>query len=265
VSASPSNLPEYAINSVNGVKALSLAFGGSWSYVGSGDATTNLLVDNYGGVFSVGDPTVGGTISLTMTAGNATTPAYTNIAVPLFNWNPQLEILNGSGLDALNGGVEVDAGQLSLIGNPFLPMKSQYGTIVGNFTMTGGVIGFIGSPTQATDGLTWGRFTVVGNVYWSGGQFNAGVDCKPGDPANANVWQIYGTLTVDTSRTSLPTIAPIPQYLPQGQKPKGLWDVITATAVVNKPAGGNPSVLQGWTLRPTVNQQGVTTGYGVQM
>jgi hypothetical protein len=170
-----------------------------------------------------------------------------------------LEILNGCQLIA-DHGVTIDVGTVSLIGNPTQdPVFPQTAEIIGKFKMTDGLIGFSGTPTQVGQDLVWGTFHVQGDVVWSGGVFNPGVDCRAGGSTLRNQWVISGTLTIPQGSTAM--ITPVPQLVPQGQgTPQRIWEVIVATGGVT----GDPGIPQGWNLLPVINAGGVKTGFRVE-
>jgi hypothetical protein len=138
--------------------------------------------------------------------------------------------------------------------------QAQTATIKGDYTMIGGVIGFLG-PTQIGDDLVWSQFKVDGNVYWFSGQYNPGLDCRPDAQANTgNKWVITGMLNIiPIPQISAPSIVPVPQF---GQ-PSGTWDVIVMDGMGASVQGYAPEVPQGWTLLPVI-QNGVVKGYRVE-
>ena len=79
---------ENMVETVNGVRTLTLDFGGEYGYVGNGTYTSGLRVINNGGRFYLN-----GQAQVSLTGGDANTPAYTQNSNWLFP--PKLEIQNG--------------------------------------------------------------------------------------------------------------------------------------------------------------------------
>src|SRR5581483_9270551 len=196
-------------------------------------------------------------------AGNANTPAYSQ--APLFpTWNPQLRIMSGSSLNAANG-VTINGGCVYLIGNPNLDENAtMVATIKGTFRMTDGLIGFLETPTtvmvEGQSVLVWGRFRVDGNAFWSGGVFDPGLDARPtGSGWNRNYWNVTGTLSIDASGASKPTIIPAPQ-LGQPVQQQTWISIIVA----GKVDGDTPSVPDKWQLIEKTDANGVKTGWDLK-
>ncbi len=227
-----------------------------WGYTGSGTDKLELQVVNNGGKFFLS-----GQVTMQLTGGGLNNPAYDQGTAN--NNSAQLEIMNGCNLDvsAAPKGVSVRGGNVTLTGNPNLPKASQVALITGKYTMSGGVIGFI-TPTQATDGLIWGTFQVIGDVLWSGGVYAPGLDCEPTRPKSSNNWVVAGTMTIDASGASKPTIVPVPQFLPPGQQPVGTWTVIQTEGPNSQIQGDNPELV-GWTLLPEI-MNGVKKKFSVK-
>lgn len=256
-----------AVKGVNNQnKTLTIDAGGAWGYIGQGTDDLGLAVTNLGGHFFLGNEGLGNLglsqVTLNLTA-NAAVVGYSQNSNN--NNSAGLTIMSGCVLDASGTkGVEINGGTVWLIGNGGLTAAQQVATIKGTFTMNDGVIAFL-TPTLTSDNLTaWGNFKVEGDVNWSGGQYNPGLDCAASSVANtANRWIITGTLTIDSSRPVKPIISPIPQFLPAGQQASGTWDVITANQVAFKNPGNQPNIIPGWVLLPVVQPGGATTGYKV--
>jgi hypothetical protein len=237
-------------------KTLTLLTGSrGWEYRGQGSRELDLRVINYGGRFYLN-----GQVTLALKGGNAQTPAYTQ--TPLLFGNPLLEIKNGSVLDvSTSKGVQINGGRVWLTSNAGLPSDKQFATIKGNYTMTGGELGFHLSPIQIGDRLVWCTFKVQGDVFWSGGTYLPGVDGSAEGNMVSNLWFITGTLSIDASQPSKPTIGPVPQYVPNGQQlPRWQWEVITA----NNIQGDNPSIPPGWTLLPVIDSNGVKKKFRIE-
>jgi hypothetical protein len=243
-------------------KTLTLLIGSrGWEYRGQGSTESDLRVINYGGKFHLS-----GQVTLTLTGGNAQTPAYTQ--TPFLFGTPTLEIRNGCVLDASEG-VQINGGQVLLTSNAALEAARQYATIIGKYTMTGGEFGFHQTPVQIGNEKVWGWFNVFGDVFWSGGTYLPGLNCAPGAPEGGdahlrnNQWMVTGVMIIDATGASKPTIGPVPQFLPQGQQPGGTWRVIAAQGGLGGIHGDDPIVPAGWSLRP-VPVDGTNKGYTVR-
>jgi hypothetical protein len=242
--------PNAAVGIGGDNKTLTLAWGSYWGHEGSGTAPMAHRVINEGGRFYLK-----GQVTLTMTGGDANTPAYTQNA-GVWPFTPKLEIQNGCIMDvSASKGVLINGGQVWLVGNAPLGVAGQVATIKGNFEMTYGTIGF-DSPILIGEQQTptWGLFKVDGNATWSGGTFLPGVDCAYPGPGfgSCNGWTITGTLTIDASKPDKPTIGPVPQNLAAGQQPWGKWTIIGSPNIV----GDTPTIPQGWFLDTTSNGDG---------
>jgi hypothetical protein len=251
----------------NGAGTITLYRGSNWGYEGFGTETLSERVINYGGEFWLGDPDSNDAqdVWLTMTGGNETTPSYTNVYIPFFGYEPSLEIMNGSMLIASKG-VQIDAGNVWLIGNELLPLNYQVATIKGTFTMNGGAIQFRGpvqpSDIEVFDYPVWGQFRVDGDAFWYGGQYNPGLDCRANMPeVFQNNWEVTGTLTVGADSSSGPIICPVPQRVPPDGGPAKTWNVITADVKIQ---GSNPSIVPGWILGTVSDDNGVLKKFTVR-
>jgi hypothetical protein len=252
---SPGAAVESSVNS--NLKSLTLASGTEWGYVGAGTDSLGLMVFNNAGKFYLGDP-LEGRAQVTLQVGiAATTFGYTQNSNAT---NATLQIMAGSTLDASGTkGVEIDGGQIWLAGNTDLTMAQQTATIKGTYTMTGGSINFL-SPVQATDGQAQLTFEVTGNASWSGGTYNPGIDCIPGDPAKHDTWTVVGILTINTAGASKPTINPVAQG---GQPNSGnSWPNLIIAGAVD--GNLNLSFPAGWTLNPDVQPNGLCTGFDMK-
>lgn len=211
-----------------GAQEITILSGGSLEYRGIGTASTNMKINNEGGLFKLN-----GQVSVTLTGGNANIPGsgYVQNGV-----GSNLYIVNGSSLAATNG-VGINDGSVFLIMNPDLPASQQTATINGSFWMSGGQILF-SSPIAigSSPSLVYGTFTVNGDVRWTGGQYKLCVD-----PAQAGVsskWIVNGTLDVPNGGSA--QIAP---NYPAGQNPiaNSNWTILDANAT----AGNMPSLPAG--------------------
>ncbi len=227
---------------------------GTWGYIGYGDKTEELRVVNNAGRFYISGPNTG-FVTVKLRPGDANVPAYAQGNNP----NAKLEIMATCELDVVGSKVEITGGEVWLIGNS-LTGQNQEAYITGNYSMNNGTINF-GPPVVVETGKVWVTFLVTGDVHWSGGHFNPGVNCEPNTPAGRNNWQITGTMTVDAMQPNKPTINPVPQFLPAGQQPIGTWSVISADKIEGN---GDPGIPVGWFLLPEKDAGGVVRGYSVK-
>jgi hypothetical protein len=264
---SVNNVDAQNFDVINGVKTLTLDANSYWGFAGSGTRRFGFRVVNNGGKFFLGDPDPNqnwrAQVTIQMTGGTVTDPAY--IQGTVANQSPKLQIMSGCVMDVGTSYASIAGGNVWIVGNTDLGANGQTATIKGKYVMAGGAIGFL---TQLGNQNVWCKFRVDGDVLWSGGQFQPGINCDANAQAgDYNQWLFTGTMTVDTSGTSKPTIVPVPQF---GSPPTDkTWDVILAdpnnanSKIVLKQGSTDPDVSAGWSLRPKIDG-GVKKGYGVQ-
>jgi hypothetical protein len=229
----------------NVARKLTLEGGAYWGYIGEGTAKLELRVLNNGGTFFLGSdnpvfgPQAPSRVTLEVPVDADLFYAYTQV-----HENSRLFIMSGCTLDVGDAGARIDAGMVLLATHPSLAQAEQIATIRGYYAMDGGVVGFIG-PVQIGDNLIWNKFRVDGDVYWFGGQFNPGIDCRAGTPAgNGNQWLVTGTFTASgLPFQTPPKIVPI---LQGGQQASGKWDVIIAEGTGQ--LQGEPNAETPWNL-----------------
>ena len=125
---------------IEGQKTFTLGADSEMRFKGIGSAELGNRVENNGGLFKLD-----GQVKLTMTAGNAFTPSYSQA----ISATAKLHIVNGSTLIATNG-IRIDGGSIYLIVNPDLPANLQYATIQAAMTWTGGDMVFAPPITIGT-------------------------------------------------------------------------------------------------------------------
>jgi hypothetical protein len=238
-------------------RTLHLLPGSTWGYAGNATEELEHRVINNGGKFIVGLAEANlGEVHVKLTGGDANNPSYAQNRLSIFVPAPELTIVNGSLLEVTNG-VTINDGNLTLAGNSHV--VGQVARLKGNLEVNGGLIGFLNSPLEIDETLTWGVFRVEGDARWTGGVYNPGVDARPNGDTRCNLWEITGRLTINQS--SAPTIHPVPQGVPQGgSTPQRIWKVIDAGDV----QGDNPNIPQGWLLLPIIDPQGVKKGFKVE-
>lgn len=245
----------------NATKVLTLSGGAYWGYTGQGSATLGLRVTNSSGIFYLRDQA---SVAIKGEQNDVDFALSWGYSQGNVNANdPSLQITNGCVLDvSATKGTSILSGRVQLVGNSALTAQQQVATIKGKFEFRGGTIGFHQTPTQIGDTLVWGHFKVEGDVLWAGGVFQPGLDCRQPGPGLklANKWIITGTLTLDKTNPDKPTIAPVPQFLPQGQQIAGQYSLIEAAQIV----GGAPAYPADWTLVTASKPDGTITGYGLQ-
>lgn len=271
------------LKGVNNGKTLTISPKSYWGYIGNGQgglgavAELDVAVVNNGGYFFVG--TTGGqavgaqavpnlpanaglsTVTLTINSG-ATTFGYTQQT----SGNGVFEINAGCTVDvSQTKGVSVSAGSVQLTPNPnLIKPATQISTIEGNFTFSGGGIGFAGSPIKVSGNNVFVMFKVTRDVTWTGGTLVVGIDSANATNTGENQWNISGTLTIDSTQGGTPAVLVFPIGVPPAGK---TWpQVITSNKLVvvkNAPTIGasDPNKDKtNYTLVPDNNVNGYDIG-----
>jgi len=164
----------------------------------------------------------------------------------------KLHITSGSTLIATHS-VAIAGGSVFVIPNPNMP-ADQTATIQGNFFFRGGDIVF-SPPIMIGNQLSYGKFTVNGDVRWSGGRYLPTIDCSQAGANGgwANMWKITGTRTTvaPAAGQTGPSVVPNIQELPAGgQIPVDkYWQIVQA----GKITGPTPTFPQGWNSESIVD------------
>jgi hypothetical protein len=115
--------------------------------------------------------------------------------------------------------------------------------------------------------MLFNNFGIVGDMTWTGGSFNPGVDCTAGS-VKSDMWQVFGNATIKKNAgNNSPSINPVPRLVPAGGiQANKTWTVFKQFPFngVGKLTGDDPSVPQGWTLVPVLDNNGNKILYNVQ-
>jgi hypothetical protein len=203
-------------------------------------------------VFNSGKFAVSGVVAVTLSGGNA--QAKPAAVYDYTQYTGTLQIENGSRVNATIVGVDIQDGYVQLLTNAKLDQFSQSATLGGNFTFEGGKIIFA-PPITIKTVLVYGTFTVIGNVTWTSGTYEPGVDFTTFGTA-ANNWIIKGTLNIPAENAAF--IVDVPQNVPVGvlNPPKGKsWQILSIGTVANMiyPNVNADSQLNTFTLDTTTN------------
>ncbi len=199
----------------------------TFNIIGPGKINYNLPIINLGGTFSVS-----GSAQVNLAGVNPNKLDYGQYSTSKF----LLE--NGSTINSTNG-IAIRGGTMTLVMNSALPANQQTATLNGKMELSNGAskstLQFSAPITIGTT-LTYGTFTVNGDVNWLSGTYSPGVDYTT--PGLANQWIVNGTMT----SANVDIISPVAQ---QAGNPPAMkqWLILTATQTAgNLPvmAAGSP-------------------------
>lgn len=152
-------------------------------YFGPGQIPNDLPISNRGGLFLISN-----LARVNLTGGGPTADDFDYSQAEAA---ARLHIENGSTLTFANK-MAMSAGSMYLIMNPNLSAAAQTATISGKVIVSGGDILF-SAPITIDTVLTYGTFTVNGDVTWSGGRYLPSIDGTV--VGRANKWIVNGTMT----------------------------------------------------------------------